>query len=363
VSSPSPARDLASRKIALKEAQSGATLALWLVPLGMVQMCCAGVPMGELELPQWQTVLSIVAMVSSLLGALVALPPRALLAIGVGGSKGGMRYANFEARIAAGTAARPTVLPRIFIVGAAAAALLALSQSLVFLSTLPRARLLWPLSAASAIFAIIAGLSVAWYVRAYRNHAGALRRLPPPPEPPPGALPAGGSLESMALWFSRASRQACMLGTLAGALWVIGVVFSLIFSEELASLAGIPLAAVTTYSCMRAYKGLHVFVRGRDPHVLGALMWGVLGGVAGTTPPAVFWVLQLGLQAGWWAHDPDALPALMRYGLAQPMGVCLSPFIATLGVCGFTLVVFGRELTTKKSHEDRESEQSHFGGL
>lgn len=355
-------RDLASRKIALKEAQSGATLALWLIPLGLVQVCCAGVPMGELQLPQWQTVLSITAMVGSLLGVLAALPPRALLAIGVGGSKGGMRYANFEARIAAGTAARPTVLPRIFVTGAAAAALLAVSQSIVFLTTLPKARLLWPLSAASAVFAVIALLSVRWYVRAYRNHAATLRRLPPPPEAPPGALPAGGSLESAALWFSRASRQACMLGTLGGALWLIGVIFSLIFSEELASLAGLPLAAVTTYSCLHAYRGLHVFVRGRDPHVLGALLWGVLGGVAGTTPPAVFLVLKLGQNAGWWAIDPARLPALMRYGLAQPAGVCLSPFVVTLGLCGFTLMVFGRELTTKKSHEDRESEQHHFGG-
>ena len=129
---------MSSGKNALKEAQSGATLALWLAALGMVQMCCAGAPLTvEPDGTTLRETLGFVAMLLSLTGSVLALPARLLFSMGVGGRKGGRRYENLDARVAAGVAVRPVALPRIFLVGATASAFLVLSEAVVLAAVVP----------------------------------------------------------------------------------------------------------------------------------------------------------------------------------------------------------------------------------
>lgn len=353
---PRPGESTAPRRAVLA-AQSGATLGAWIAAIGFLQNCCVGAPVAAgYRASDAEQALAWAAIITSLTGGLFAVPCWMMFSRGIGGRRGGPRYDNFESRVERAVAAQPRVLPLIFTWGAIASCLVAASEVIASLAMMRAA----PHHLVSIVVALILGtvasLAAAWFIRNHRRYAQPLRDLPAPQPPPKGALPVGGSLESAALLFARYSQRAAGFGALAGGLWLSGIVLALLFAEDVEAFAGVPLAAVTTWCCAHAYRGLRVHVRQRDRKVITALLFGVFGGVAGVMPAIVSGVALLGPLAGWWTLEPHRFPSLLRYALAQPGGVVFAPFVIPLGFCGFTLAAFGRELATSKSQEDRSVE-------
>ncbi len=343
---------------ALKSAQGAAGLTNVLIAIGLLQLCCVGGPVGDANYDErWRHVLAVTAVILSLAGAIVAMPCPGFFRRGVGGRKDGHRWNNIDGRIVAGTAAQPKHLPRIYSWGAGSAILIALSEVCVLIAISNDLGNLGPLAVLATILLVVSGLAAMSLIGGYWKHATVLRRLPPPVSAPPGALPAKGSLESVAIWFARNARQACAIGGVGGVIAFLILLVVGVFGRAPATLAVLPITGFAAYACYRGHAGIDLGLHTRDHRIRVGLLWGLAGGVAGSLPVGITLVVFLGAEFGAWPTGLSGMPPLIQRALGQPMGICFSPFILPMGMCGITLGAFSRELETRKSAADRLVEQ------
>jgi len=324
---------------------------VFVVFLGLIQLCClsaaAEFRAGESRL------LLIAGWICSISGAIVAVPASTLFRRGVGGRKGGTRYENFEGRIAGGSAAKPHLLPRVILFGGIGGGLVCLANLTTLLAVMVSRSDAGPFLVVWALLAISTAGTAGWMAYQYRRHAETLRRLPRPVPPPPGALPAAGSLESIALRFGRGTHTVCMYAAVSALVGCLFILATAIFTPAPVAFAALPLPAFAGYACYRARQEIETGLRTRDHRARVGLLWGLAGGFAGSIPFSITLILTLGLNLGWWNFGPESIPEVIQAALGQPMGFCFTPFVFPLGLCGVTLGAFGRELSTPRSADDR----------